>query len=374
LDENKKQDFLSEWRYRSVLGFYPRCNSSPHLVQKISIHASRNCRPLTSSARPACLALISLLALNGCSSLQVRLGWKVELDKTPLTSMKASLPKGPGIAPGEKSPLVVTFTEPDGKVLTTEGKGQGKVMWKDLKVTASVVTANQKGIVSLPRDPRVSDGKLGHATITVPSHPDLRADLDIPPRYNYKFTANFPGSTGSSGFNGTDGIDGASGSMGSVDPNNPSAGGDGTSGSNGSDGQDGRPGGDAPTVQIRVALRSGAHPLLQVSVEAAGQQKFYLVDPQGGSLTVRADGGQGGSGGKGGRGGRGGSGGIGTPNGRSGSDGMSGRDGSDGSSGRGGSIIVMVDPQASHLISALHLSNQGGPKPIFRQEAVAPLW
>jgi hypothetical protein len=53
---------------------------------------------------------------------------------------------------------------------------------------------------------------------------------------------------------------------------------------------------------------------------------------------------------------------------------MSGRDGSDGSSGRGGSIIVMVDPQASHLISALHLSNQGGPKPIFRQEAVAPLW
>jgi hypothetical protein len=374
LDEDKKQEFLADWHYRSVLGFCPRCNSSHHLVDKISIPANRNCRPLTSPARPACLALISLLALNGCSSLQVRLGWKVELDKTPLASIKASLPKGPGIAPGEKSPLVVTFTEPDGKVLTTEGKGQGKVMWKDLKVTASVVTANQKGVVSLPRDPRVSDGKLGHVTITVPSHPDLRADIDIPPRYNYKFTANFSGSAGSSGFNGTDGIDGLSGSMGSMDPNNPSPGGDGTNGSNGSDGQDGGPGGDAPTVQIRVALRSGNPPLLQVSVDAAGQQKFYLVDPQGGSLTVRADGGQGGSGGKGGRGGRGGSEGIGTPNGRSGSDGMSGRDGLDGRLGRGGSIIVTVDPQASPLITNLHLSNQGGPKPIFRQEPVAPLW
>jgi hypothetical protein len=299
---------------------------------------------------------------------------KVELAKTPLASMKASLPKSPGIAPGEKSPLVVTFTEPDGKVLTTEGRGQGKVMWKELKITASVVATNQKGVVSLPRDPRISDGKIGHVTITVPSHPDLHADLDIPPRYNYKFTASFSGSAGSSGFNGTDGIDGTSGSMGSLDPNNPSAGGDGTNGTNGSDGQDGGTGGDAPTVQIRIALRTGARPLLQVSVEAAGQQKFYLVDPQGGSLTVRADGGPGGSGGKGGRGGRGGSGGIGTPNGRSGNDGTSGRDGSRGPAGRGGSIIVTVDPQASPFIGALHLSNQGGPKPVFRQEPVNPLW
>jgi len=293
----------------------------------------------------------------------------------PITSIAVTLPKAPGIAPGEKSPLVVVVTEPGGKVLQTEGQGQGKVLWKDLRVTATVVAVNQKGVVSLPRDPRISDGKIAHVTISVPSHPDLpAAELDIPLRYDYKFTSNFSGSSGSSGFNGSDGLDGMSGSMGSIDPDNPSPGGNGTNGSNGSDGQDGGPGGDAPPVQVQVTLRSGSHPLLQVSVSAAGHQKLYLVDPQGGSLTIRADGGSGGSGGKGGRGGRGGSGGIGTPNGSSGSDGSDGRNGWDGPSGKGGSITVTYDPQAKPFLATIHLSNQGGPAPVFKEQPVAPLW
>lgn len=315
-----------------------------------------------------------MLAPSACTPIKVRLGMKVYLDKTPITSIAASLPKGPGIAPGEKSPLVLAVTEPDGKVLQTEGAGHGKVLWKDLHVTATVVAANQKGIVSLPHDPRKSEGKVGHVTITVPSHPDLRAELDIPVRYNYAFTSNFSGSSGSSGMNGSDGMAGSSGSMGSTDPNNPSPGGDGGNGTNGSDGGDGGPGGDAPPVQIRVALRSGSHPLLQVSVFAAGKQKLYLVDPQGGSLTVRADGGTGGSGGRGGRGGQGGSGGMGTPSGSSGSNGSDGRSGFDGSPGRGGRITVTYDPQAKPLLAAIRLSNKGGPPPAFKEEPVAALW
>src|ERR1017187_5290629 len=55
----------------------------------------------------ACVGMASLLALSGGASVQVKLGWKVYLDKTPVVSMQASLPKGPGVAPGEKSPLVV---------------------------------------------------------------------------------------------------------------------------------------------------------------------------------------------------------------------------------------------------------------------------
>jgi hypothetical protein len=302
------------------------------------------------------------------------MGWKVYLAQNPIASIQASLPKGPGIAPGEKSQLVVVVTEPDGKVLVTEGQGRGKVLWKDLNVTANVVTANQSGIVSLPRDPRVSDGKVAHVTITVPSHPGIQADLDIPLRYDYNFISNFSGSSGSSGMNGSDGLDGTNGSMGSMDPNNPSAGGDGSNGTDGSNGQDGGAGGDAPPVQIRVALRSGSHPLLQVSVSAAGHQELYLLDPQGGSLTVRSDGGPGGSGGRGGRGGRGGSGGIGTPNGPSGRDGSSGRNGFDGSPGRGGSITVTYDPQAKPFLTTIHLSNHGGPPPVFQEEPVAPLW
>jgi hypothetical protein len=332
-------------------------------------------QPARSAVLMGCAALASLLALAGCAPLKVRLGWRVSLDKTPVASIQATLPQSPRIAPGEKSPLVVVLTAPDGKVLQTEGKGHGKVLWKDLKVTATVVTANQKGIVFLSSDPTVSDGKLPHVTITMPSHPDLRAELDIPVRYDHDFIANFSGGRGYSGTSGFNGTDGTSGSTGSIDPTHPSAGGDGSNGSNGSNGSDGGQGGDAPPVQVRVALREGSHPLLQVSVSATGRvEQLYLVDPHGGSLTVKAEGGPGGSGGSGGRGGRGGSGGSGTPSGHSGSNGSDGRNGWDGSPGRAGSITVTYDPQAQPYLTAIHLSNRGGPTPVFKEEPVARLW
>ena len=315
-----------------------------------------------------------LLIFSGCAPVQVKLGLKVSLPKTPIQAISAAQVSGAGIGPGQKSQLVVSITEPNGKVLQTQGVLHGKVLWSDLNINASVVTTSAKGKIALPRDPRISDGKVPHVTVTVPSHPELRADLDIPIRYDEKYTANFSGRTGMSGFNGTDGMDGTSGSMGSTDPNNPSPGGNGTDGTNGSDGQDGNRGGDAPPVQVRVALRSGSHPLLQVGVSAEGKQKFYLVDPQGGSLTVRADGGAGGSGGRGGRGGRGGSGGIGTPNGSSGRDGTDGRNGSDGPAGDGGKITVTYDPLVKPYLKTIRLSSSNGPAPVFKEEAVAPLW
>jgi hypothetical protein len=159
-----------------------------------------------------------------------------------------------------------------------------------------------------------------------------------------------------------------------MDPNNPSPGGNGGNGTDGSNGGDGGPGGNAPPVQVRIALRAGSHPLLQVGVSALGKDKLYLVDPQGGSLTVNADGGPGGSGGRGGRGGRGGSGGMGTPSGSSGSNGSDGRNGFDGSPGKGGSITVTYDPQAKAYMTVIRLSNKGGPAPVFKEEPVAPLW
>jgi hypothetical protein len=274
--------------------------AKPVVARNRGIHervGEKICAPYwMSRAWAACLGIVCLFALSGCTPVKVRLGMKVYLAKTPVASITVSLPKVPGIAPGEKSPLVVVVNEPDGKVLQTEGAGHGKVLWKDLTVTTAVVTSDKKGIVALPRDPRISDGKLGHVTITVPSHPDIRAELDIPVRYNFNYISNFSGSSGASGMNGSDGSDGTSGSMGSIDPNNPSPGGNGSNGTDGSNGQDGGPGGDAPPVQVRVTLRSGSRPLLQVGVSAAGHQKLYLVDPQGGSLTVKADGGAGGSG------------------------------------------------------------------------------
>jgi hypothetical protein len=299
---------------------------------------------------------------------------RVDLDRTDISSMEVTLPNSPAIAPGQKSPLVVAVTQPGGKVLLTEGKGGGKVMWRDLQVTASVVTVNEKGVISLRHDPRVSDGKVGHVTVTAPSHPGQQADLDIPFRYDVAFVSNFSGKPGLDGMNGSDGMDGASGLPGSMDPNNPSPGGNGSDGTDGSNGQDGGNGGDASPVQIRLTLKPGSQPLLEARVTASGKQKFYLVDPHGGLLTVKADGGPAGSGGRGGRGGRGGSGGIGSPNGSNGRDGSDGRSGWDGSRGKGGLITVTYDHQAKPYLNVIHLSSQNGPAAIFIEESVPPLW
>ena len=177
--------------------------------------------------------------------------------------------------------------------------------------------------------------------------------------------------TDGDGSSGLDGSNGTSGSTGSFDPDSPSAGGDGSDGSSGSAGGDGGAGSDAPPVTVRVALRPGNPPLLQVSVSAAKHENLYLVNPQGGTLTVRADGGRRGSGGSGGRGG---SGGMGTPSGRNGNNGSDGRSGSDGYPGRGGSIAVFYDPEAKPFLGTIHFSNWNGPPPVFKEEAVAPLW
>jgi hypothetical protein len=316
----------------------------------------------------------AILVLGGCAAIRVHLGMRVNLAKVPVASIDVKQARDPGIAPGQSSPLVVTVTQPDGKVLQTEGAGHGKVMWRDLAVTTTIVTVNKKGVIALPRDPRKTEGKLPHIVIGVPSHPELKAELDVPLRYDYPFVSNFSGASGSSGANGTDGSAGSSGSSGSTDPNNPSAGGNGGNGGDGTNGQDGDRGGNAPAVAVQVTLRPGPHPMLQALVTAAGHHRHFLIDPQGGSLTVRADGGPGGSGGKGGRGGSGGSGGVGTPSGSSGNNGSDGHDGSDGSMGSGGQITVTYDPQVQPYLSVLHFSSENGPKPMLKEASVAPLW
>ena len=317
---------------------------------------------------------IGAAGMAGCSSLRVGLGMREPLAKADVSSMIAKLENGPGIAPGQKASLIVELTRQDGKILLTEGKGHGKVKWKDLSATGTVVDVDQKGIVSLRPDPRYSDGKTGHVTITAPSHPGLQTDLDISFRYDVAFFANFSGTPGSDGMSGLDGSAGISGTPGSMDPNNPLAGGDGGNGTDGYDGHDGSPGGNAPNVFVRVTVRPGDHLMLQVSVSASGDEEFFLIDPQGGTLTVSADGGRGGWGGKGGRGGRGGSGGLGIPSGKDGMSGHDGRNGWDGPKGKGGSIRVTYDPQVKPFLSLIHLSNQNGPQPIFSEQSIAQLW
>lgn len=317
-----------------------------------------------------------LLACTGCSSVKVHMGLRVSLPKIPVQTMDASLKGLPAIAPGEKTGLIVTFTGQNGQTLVSEGAGKGKVLWRDVAVTTDVVAVDKKGNVTLPHDPRVSEGKTGHITVTIPSQPGRRAELDVPLRYNYAFTSRFYGASGTGGFNGTNGIDGSAGSSGSMDPDNPSPGGNGSDGTNGTDGTNGGDGDDGPAVHVFVTLRPGSTPpMLQAGVVAPPhKERFYLIDPNGGSLTVTSAGGAGGNGGKGGRGGRGGSGGLGSPPGSNGSDGRDGSDGSDGRSGNGGLITVTYDPQVAPYLATIIASSPGGPKPTFEDAPVAPLW
>lgn len=338
---------------------------------------NRSALPCLYAARAAVfsLGLASLPALTGCSAMKVKLGWRLDLAKIPATTMEASLAGNPAIAPGEKSPLVIQIAASDGKTYMTEGKGHGKIMWKDLTATASVVSVNKKGIASLPGDPRLSEGKTGQVTITAPSHPGLQATFEIPLRYDYPFQASYSGASGASGMDGTNGLDGSSGSPGSLDPNNPSAGGDGGDGGNGGDGTNGTDGFDGPPMQVRVTMHPGAKPLLEAGVTTSNhKERYYLIDPQGGSITISSSGGDGGKGGAAGKGGRGGSGGIGQPNGMNGHDGLDGQPGRDGQDGEGGSITVFYDPQVQPYLAAIHTINPGGSKPVFQQQAIAALW
>jgi hypothetical protein len=325
------------------------------------------------------LVILVVVALGGCGSIEVALGLRMRLDKVPVTALSASLSPGPGLSPGKSGRLVITATTSDGKQFVTVGPGHGKVLFDSFTFDASVASVNKKGKVSLPADPRLSESVVPHIRIVAIGHPDAVADLDIPVRYDVAFAAHFSGSAGSSGFDGLNGLDGSAGSDGSIDLNNPSAGGNGTDGSNGGDGGDGGPGQAGENVHVWVTVKPGDHALLQARASSNKHEQLFLVDPNGGTLAVDANGGPGGAGGSGGRGGRGGSGGSGSPAGFSGHDGRNGFDGHAGAGGAAGTIVVSVDPAAQPFLDRLHLSNKSGsggagPAPEILVEPVPPLW
>lgn len=176
----------------------------------------------------AFLALLPAALLAGCTALKVKMGTRMNIAALPLTSMDVRLADGRGVAPGKKGRLIATFTAPGNKVWRTEGAGGGAIMWRDLNVSSTVVSANTGGEVSLPSDPRLSDGRTGHVVVTVPSHAELRAELNVPLRYDQRYYADFSGFNGADGTNGINGTDGMRGSDGNPDPLHGSAGGNGS--------------------------------------------------------------------------------------------------------------------------------------------------
>lgn len=325
------------------------------------------------------LAAALLLSVAACTSIQVALGLKTRLESVPVTGLSARLDGGPALAPGAAARLIIVVATADGKQLVTVGPGRGTVLFDSFTFSGSVVRVDKRGRVSLPDDPRLSQGQQPRVHIVVNGHPDVVADLDVPVRYDVAFHADFSGTPGGRGMDGLNGMDGMSGSNGSTDLNNPSAGGNGTNGTDGTDGSNGGAGGHGDAVQVWVRLLAGEHTLLQVRALSLSRERLFLVDPLAGSLAIDASGGAGGPGGNGGRGGRGGAGGIGWPNGMSGADGRNGFDGGSGPAGDPGSFVVVVDPSAQPYLDRLKLVNRDGsghdgPPPQIKVEPVPPLW
>ena len=327
--------------------------------------------------RLAWLAL-GLLALGGCDTIGLALGTRMRLSNVPVRSLSLSLAPQPSMSPGARAQLVVTATTPDGAQLVTVGTEGGKVLFDSFEIDAQIVSVGPRGDVQLPADPRLSHGRVPQVRVRVVGQPDVSAQLDIPVRYDVHYAAHFSGQAGSNGLAGADGMSGTDGTPGSSDSRDPSPGGPGTHGESGADGQRGGDGEDGPPLQAWVTLAGTEPPLLQVRV-LVGQTRelFYQVDPKGGSLSLRSEGGPGGAGGSGGRGGAGGRGGDGSPTGTSG---FSGSDGSRGSSGRDGEpgrIVLSVDPRALPYLDRFDIAaraHAGGPEPQVIVEPVAPWW
>ncbi len=254
--------------------------------------------------RPGFLALIPAVVLAGCTQMKIDTGMRMNVATLPLNQMKVHLAKPQGVAPGQKASLIVTFAGPNGQTWSTEGAGRGAIMWEDLTITSTVVACNNDGTVSLSDDPRLSDGKIGHVVVTLAFNQALRAETDIPVRYDVKYYANF----------------------------------------NGSD----RLTGNAPSVLVRLVMHPGDRRMIEAAVQPAGdKEKFYLIDPDGGSLSVSADGG------------------------------CIVRDCTDRSGrafGRAGAITVIYDPSVAPYLSVVQLSNLGGPEPVFISQRLDPLW
>jgi hypothetical protein len=182
------------------------------------------------------------------------------------------------VCPGYQIPLIATASLASVEKLKTEGAGGGKVLWSSFTAETRGAPLTPEGVFAVNDDPREILGYPAHVTLRIGLRGAV-AELDVPLRYNCAFDADFSGPSGNAGDSGADGYDG-------------NQGGSGGQGWNGADGQQ---------VQVSVSMVPGPAPgtsLLSVFVQSGHTQRLYYIDPaRGGSLLLRANGGDGGDGG-----------------------------------------------------------------------------
>lgn len=155
----------------------------------------------------------------------------------------------------------------------------------------------QKGKFIIDPDFMNIENHTASLAVTPIMNPTAADTFSVLMDYKQHYTFNFNGQSGSLGFSGSSG----------------SNGGTGCDGGNGGFGQDGEPGNHAPDVGVWADLYFDSVlncNLLYVYTQNLwnGEEKFLLINPDGGHLEINANGGSGGRGGDGGQGGNGGSG------------------------------------------------------------------
>lgn len=308
------------------------------------------------------LVCLGLVFTPGCGTFRRVFGIQEDLKGRPLQRLDAELHGGNALCPGASAPLVVTATLENGKRLVSEGVGGGKVPWENFRLQpVGAATVTPTGEVRLETDPRkLLAGPLA-VRVEVASAPGTAVEVPLSARFDCAFVADFsgkPGHAGAAGKNGQRGRDGTE----TMDASNRGI--PGGPGENAGSGNDGANGQDGENVDVEVTrVDDGAHPLLQVIVKGLnrGRVEHFRVDPQGGTLTIRTNGGKGGAGGPGGAGGDGGRGGTGYLPGNGGQGGGGGYGGHGGNGGRGGHILVRLTPEASPYKDVLRFENQGAP-------------
>ncbi len=277
------------------------------------------------------------------------------------------------VAPGGSFRVGATVILDDGKEMKTKGLNDGKVRWGNFIVKVTGGSFND-GDVNIYSDPRKVPGYKITVVIKPVTDSSIIKTIELPLTFKANYNASFNGRDGDMGKNGDKGEQGRTGS-------NDSKG----SGGRGTDGRDGQTGGNggrgepgqAVDVYLTAFKDATGKTMLKVYAKSRStdKERFFIVDPEGGSVTINARGGKGGNGGRGGDGGAGGGGGTGHQYGGSagtdsrygsggdGGNGGYGADGGDGGEGgSGGTITIFVDPSAASYVGTIKYDVSGGEK------------
>jgi hypothetical protein len=272
------------------------------------------------------------------------------------TSISIQQKETPNIALGQEIEIGIVAKNAKDKEFKTPGfldPGTFKtVQWDQFKIEVEGGTfADGKVTVnSNPASIKNHEVKIKASTI---KNAEIKSELVLKLNYKGNVVADFSGTPGKQGQMGQSGIRGNNGS-GSSNCSAGTNGGQGGNGGNGGTGQD---------IEAFVKMKFDEvlkKDMLQVLVKSktTGKEQVYIVDPDGGKITVSADGGKGGAGGSGGYGGPGGSDTY-KKVGANGGDGGNGGNG--GIGGNGGTITAYIDPSAEKLVGTVVIfSNEGG--------------